>query len=408
MASGQVLDLVRTSETGVSVTSAESVFMPVMSMDVALARREQIVEFTRRIMVADQDFGIIPGTKKPSLLKPGAEKLCSFFGLEPEFLPIVEDCDWTGDLHKGEPFFYVRYRCRLLRGDRVLGVGEGSCNSWESKYRWRDGKRKCPSCGGETLIKGKPEYERDERFKGGMLCFEKRGGCGAKFVPGDPAIDSQVVGRVPNPDIADVVNTIQKMAQKRALVAATLIATSASEFFTQDVEDGGDIDTGGHPNGTQAAADHVRDQKIAQAKQNTPPVATAPAASNRGAGESQSGGSPMPPGGAPPSPDGLAADLPIPVKEMWLRMGTSKEKIMDEIQGLRSSMWELTGASAPTEYDRIVKEFGDPIAKVTFARRVVLELWKRIQEIHAEQLRAAEPQPEGQGSMFAKEEAYAD
>ena len=43
--------------------------------------------------------------------------------------------------------------------------------------------------------------------------------------------------RIPNPDIADLVNTIQKMAQKRALVAATLIATSASEFFTQDVED---------------------------------------------------------------------------------------------------------------------------------------------------------------------------
>ena len=43
--------------------------------------------------------------------------------------------------------------------------------------------------------------------------------------------------RVSNEDIPDLINTIQKMAQKRALVAATLIATSASEFFTQDVED---------------------------------------------------------------------------------------------------------------------------------------------------------------------------
>jgi hypothetical protein len=60
--------------------------------------------------------------------------------------------------------------------------------------------------------------------------------------------------RIPNPDVADVVNTIQKMAQKRALVAATLIATSASEFFTQDVEDadlnGRNIDTGTPPLGT--------------------------------------------------------------------------------------------------------------------------------------------------------------
>ena len=42
--------------------------------------------------------------------------------------------------------------------------------------------------------------------------------------------------RVANPDIFDQVNTIQKMAHKRALVAAVLIATNASEFFTQDVE----------------------------------------------------------------------------------------------------------------------------------------------------------------------------
>jgi hypothetical protein len=50
-------------------------------------------------------------------------------------------------------------------------------------------------------------------------------------------IESQQVGRAPNPDIADQVNTIQKMGQKRALVAACLLAVNASEFFTQDVED---------------------------------------------------------------------------------------------------------------------------------------------------------------------------
>jgi hypothetical protein len=45
---------------------------------------------------------------------------------------------------------------------------------------------------------------------------------------------------VPNEDIASQVNTINKMAQKRALVAATLIAVNASEFFTQDLEDWGE------------------------------------------------------------------------------------------------------------------------------------------------------------------------
>ena len=68
--------------------------------------------------------------------------------------------------------------------------------------------------------------------------------------------------RVPNPDVADLVNTIQKMAQKRALVAATLIATSASEFFTQDVEDtSGDsfgiTDADGRFHRKSAAAEHV-------------------------------------------------------------------------------------------------------------------------------------------------------
>ena len=51
------------------------------------------------------------------------------------------------------------------------------------------------------------------------------------------AIESQQAGRKPNPDAADVVNTVLKMAYKRAKVATTINATSASEFFTQDVED---------------------------------------------------------------------------------------------------------------------------------------------------------------------------
>src|ERR1700685_2801171 len=119
------------------VPKQESTFMPAMSMDVALARRAAIVEFTRKIMVRDQDFGEIPGTSKPALLKTGAEKLCNFFGLEPEFTPVVDEIDWTGAKHAGETFCYVRYRCRLLRNGRILGVGEGSCNSWESRYRYR-------------------------------------------------------------------------------------------------------------------------------------------------------------------------------------------------------------------------------------------------------------------------------
>ena len=71
----------------------------------------------------------------------------------------------------------------------------------------------------------------------GWVCFRKRGGCGAKFDIEDPLITDQPAGRVLNENIADQVNTIQKMAQKRSLIAATLLAVNGSEFFTQDGEE---------------------------------------------------------------------------------------------------------------------------------------------------------------------------
>ena len=74
------------------------------------------------------------------------------------------------------------------------------------------------------------------------------------------------------------------MAQKRALVAATLIATSASEFFTQDVEDtdpcGRNLDTGSHPHGTREAQEYVRDRKLEEL-QLKPAVSAGPDAGGK-------------------------------------------------------------------------------------------------------------------------------
>ena len=44
-------------------------------------------------------------------------------------------------------------------------------------------------------------------------------------------------GRVLNPDIAGLANTIPKMAKKRAHIDALLNTIGASQFFTQDIED---------------------------------------------------------------------------------------------------------------------------------------------------------------------------
>lgn len=220
----------------ITITSNDMAVMPIVNISQAVERRNQLVSFVKEIMVPGIDFGTIPHTNdKAVLLKPGAEKLTTFFGLSKQFEIIERVEDWTGKDHGGELFFYYLYRCRLYRGDLLIAEGDGSCSSFESKYRYRKASRSCPDCGAEAIIKGRAEYG------GGWLCYRKKGGCGAKYPDGDPTIEGQEVGRILNEDISDQVNTIQKMAQKRALVAATLLAVNASEFFTQDLEDFDDL-----------------------------------------------------------------------------------------------------------------------------------------------------------------------
>ena len=219
-------------DAGGALLSVErSRFMPALTIESAVERYQQVTEFVSRVLREDVDYGVIPGTEKRTLLKPGAEKLTTFFGLSTRFRLLERIEDWTGDEHGGEPFFYYLYRCQLLRGDLLIAEADASCNSRETKYRWREAQRTCPACGQAAIIKGRAEYG------GGWVCFRKRGGCGAKYADGDESIEGQQTGRVFNPDICDQVNTIQKMAQKRSLVGAVLIAVNASEFFTQDVED---------------------------------------------------------------------------------------------------------------------------------------------------------------------------
>jgi len=190
----------------------------------AINRFQQVVHST---MVNGQDYGVIPGTSKPTLLKPGAEKIAKLLGLADDYEIINSVEDWS------KPFFRYLIKCKLthISGNVLVSSGLGECNSMESKYRYRDSKRKCPACGAETIIKGKKEYG------GGWLCYKNKGGCGAKFSDGDAEIEQQEVGKVENDDIYSQVNTILKMAKKRALVDAALSAGRLSEVFTQDVED---------------------------------------------------------------------------------------------------------------------------------------------------------------------------
>lgn len=210
-----------------------------------------------KLMKTDTHYGVIPGTKKPTLYKPGAELLNMLFRLDPQY--AIEESR-EGD------HLTVRSTCTLFHiptGMR-LGSGMGSCSTREAKYAYRRAGRKCPSCGKEdTIIKGKADYG------GGWLCFAKRGGCGAKYRDGDAAIEGQQTEeRVANPDLPDAYNTVLKMANKRSLVAAVLNVTAASEIFTQDEAQGDEVPE------TEAVA--PRGEAPAGGASATPPASSAP------------------------------------------------------------------------------------------------------------------------------------
>jgi hypothetical protein len=178
------------------------------------------------VMKKDEHYGVIPGTgSKPSLLKPGAEKLSTTFRLAPHY-EITR-----GDLSDGHREYEITCTLKHIPTNQIIGQGVGSCSTMESKFRYRKAEQTCPKCGKPTIIKGKKEYG------GGWLCFAKKGGCGVKFKDGDPAIENQNMGRVEHSDPADYYNTVLKMAKKRAHVDAVLTATAASDIFTQDLED---------------------------------------------------------------------------------------------------------------------------------------------------------------------------
>lgn len=207
---------------------------PLTALDIR-SQVNVIQEVLRDVMKDGVHYGFPPGTepkndeerklKKPSLLKPGAELLCVVFRFDPQY--EVERTRLPGghlEVVSTANLFYIP-------NGRRVGSGMGSATTEESKHAYRWAARTCPVCGVPAIIKGRKDWG------GGWLCFDKKGGCKAKFNDEDAEIVNQEVGRIANPDMADQYNTVLKISNKRALTASVLTATAASDMFHQDLED---------------------------------------------------------------------------------------------------------------------------------------------------------------------------
>lgn len=88
--------------------------------------------FIKSVLNDSVDFGYIPGVKKPSLFKPGAEKLEKLMFLRHEKILVEKILE--------EDFVKYTYRTVVYdKSGQVKATCEGTCNSKESKYS-RSGK----------------------------------------------------------------------------------------------------------------------------------------------------------------------------------------------------------------------------------------------------------------------------
>ncbi|OPZ85627.1 MAG: hypothetical protein BWY74_03860 [Firmicutes bacterium ADurb.Bin419] len=154
-------------------SSVTSLIVPELAITLKEARKriDMLKKFVDELMVPGIDYGIVPGVNKPTLLKPGAEKLCDAFG----FSKRIEVTNRLEDWYRGVFHYEVKVALICKRSGVIEAEGIGCCNSKESAYKDQSSH--------------------------------------------------------------DVVNTIIKMAKKRALIDAVLSATRSSDLFTQDVEE---------------------------------------------------------------------------------------------------------------------------------------------------------------------------
>jgi len=169
-----------TTEMTTENTAVQVVQSATMSLKQIGDRVNLVHQVLKNVMKKGTHFGTVPGCgDKAVLLKPGADVLAMTFRLVPQFR-----VDRT-EFENGHREYDVT--CSMYGPDGgMLGQGVGSASTLEKKYR----------------------YRKDHKGN-----------------------------RVENEDIADVYNTVLKIAKKRAHIDATLTVTGAADLFTQDLID---------------------------------------------------------------------------------------------------------------------------------------------------------------------------
>ena len=100
-----------------------------LSVEEAKERDDEMNRFIEEILISGVDYGIVPHTSKPTLLKPGAEKILNFLGLVARTV-IVNRVE---DIQAG--YFAYEAKVYVIDADGIVrGEGVGITNSKEGKY----------------------------------------------------------------------------------------------------------------------------------------------------------------------------------------------------------------------------------------------------------------------------------
>lgn len=267
-----------------------------------IAGTNRMMALQRDLLREGVDYGTIPGTPKPTLYQPGAERLAMFHRLIPDHVVTKAVTPVPGHPDRID----VEADCRLHLGSLdgpIIGGAKGAISSYEDRYRWRVLQRTCPTCQQPTIGKNKAEWG------GGWGCRTNKGGCGAKFPDGYKPIEDQPLGRVENDEPYALLNTLVQMAQKRAFVAAVRHALGITDLFTEEIEEPRDD---GEPTGPPQTA-----QAPAQQANRAAPPAPRSAAPQRAPS-------------APTGPSGVTFEGPVmPQEGGWGLRDTAQGKKLE-------------------------------------------------------------------------------